>query len=319
MRAAVLQRLPDRGRAERLARVDRDVEVLAAAVLERVEVRLGRVARLLAGDVEADDATLAVRDGELGHLERVGPVAHRGDDLAQRDRVVSLRALEPARDGLDDLLEVEPPLEVEDRRVTDLRVDDAVGRQVRAALVRDALETLGCLHDRDRVFEAAKVERQRARGRARVEPTAELERIDRGEPAVADLLRELDHGPRSQPSVEMVVKEDLGRGAEDLERDHRSYAARAALIGTGAGSRRRRVMKMSAWLTQSSGTAYVGMNQAAPSWYRVASTAMPWAIAFTRSIVPSRLKSQTSAIANGQPRRSAASARKARPAATRSP
>ena len=46
---------------------------------------------------------------------------------------------------------------------------------------------------------------------------------------------------------------------------------------------------------------------------------MPWATAFSRSIVPSRLKSHTNPIANGQRRRSAAIARKARVAAIRSP
>jgi hypothetical protein len=36
-----LERLPDRRQPERLAGVDRDVEVLAPDVLERVEVRVG--------------------------------------------------------------------------------------------------------------------------------------------------------------------------------------------------------------------------------------------------------------------------------------
>src|SRR2546425_12921939 len=46
---------------------------------------------------------------------------------------------------------------------------------------------------------------------------------------------------------------------------------------------------------------------------------MPWATAFNRSSVPSRLKSHTNPIANGQRRRSAAIAKKARVAAIRSP
>src|SRR5438552_18489847 len=48
VRSAVLHRLPDRGRPEGFARVDRDGEVLAAAELERVQVGFRRVARLLA-------------------------------------------------------------------------------------------------------------------------------------------------------------------------------------------------------------------------------------------------------------------------------
>src|SRR5438128_1707143 len=96
VRPAVLQRLPDRRRAERLAGVDGDGEVLAAAEEEGLEMDLGRMAGLLAGDVEANDTPLAVRDRELGHLERVGTVAHGADDLAEGDTVIALRLREAA-------------------------------------------------------------------------------------------------------------------------------------------------------------------------------------------------------------------------------
>src|SRR5690349_9061227 len=56
---APLQRLPDRRQAERLAGVDRGVEVLALHVLEGVEVSRRWVAGFGAGDVEADDARVA--------------------------------------------------------------------------------------------------------------------------------------------------------------------------------------------------------------------------------------------------------------------
>src|SRR5439155_1667045 len=46
VRAAVLERLPDGWRAERLARMDRDREVLAAAELKRFDMRLRRMAGL---------------------------------------------------------------------------------------------------------------------------------------------------------------------------------------------------------------------------------------------------------------------------------
>src|SRR6266568_353629 len=117
MRAAVLQRLPDRRRSECFARVDGDGKVLAAAELERLDVSLRRVPGLLAGDIEADDTSFPIRHGELGHLKRIGAIAHGADQLAQRDAVVALRALEPARHALDDLLEVEPARGVEYRRV----------------------------------------------------------------------------------------------------------------------------------------------------------------------------------------------------------
>src|SRR5919108_4713194 len=58
-RAADLERLPDRGKPEGLAGVDREVEVLAADVLEGVEVARRRKPRLGARDVEPDDAAVA--------------------------------------------------------------------------------------------------------------------------------------------------------------------------------------------------------------------------------------------------------------------
>ena len=87
MSAAPLQRLPDRGQAECLAGVDRQVEVGVVDEVERVEVARRREACLGAGDVEADHALVAVADGELGNLDRSRELAHRGDDEAHLDAV----------------------------------------------------------------------------------------------------------------------------------------------------------------------------------------------------------------------------------------
>ena len=77
LRAAELQRLPDRRQPEPFAGVDREVEVLTPDVLERVEVPGRREARLRARDVEPDDASLPPADREVGDLERAGRRAHR--------------------------------------------------------------------------------------------------------------------------------------------------------------------------------------------------------------------------------------------------
>ena len=69
MRAASVQRLRDRGRAVRLPRVDRDVDVVLAHEAEGVEMLLGRVVVLGAGQVETDNAAVFVRDHQLGHFE----------------------------------------------------------------------------------------------------------------------------------------------------------------------------------------------------------------------------------------------------------
>src|SRR5688572_28470211 len=221
MRTAVLQRLPDRPRPKGFARVDGDREVFAAAELERIEMGFWRMAGLLTGDVEADHALLAVGDRELGHLERVGAIAHCADDLAQRDRMARFGAFEATHDGRDNLLEIQTTLRAEDRRITDLRVHDPIARQILAAFVSDALDRLDGLHDRDRVREAAKVERLRSAGRARMEPSCELARISGGQALVLLVTRELDDRVRTQPAVEMVVKQHLRRGTERLEGQHR--------------------------------------------------------------------------------------------------
>ena len=192
VRPAVLERLPDRRRPERLPGVDGDAEVVLPAVLERLEVHLRRMAGLFPGDVEPDTAAVAERHRELRHLERVRTVAHRAHDLTQEDRVVALRAVEAAGHGGHHLLEVHPPCRREGRRVADLGVDDAVGREILSALVGDPLDGVGRLHDRDRVSEAAQVQGQRAGRGARVEPAAQLRRIARRQAVVAQLGRELD-------------------------------------------------------------------------------------------------------------------------------
>jgi hypothetical protein len=66
VRAAALQRLPDGRQAEGLAGVDGEVVVLPLEVVERVQVTGRRVPGLGTGDVEADDAQVAVAVGEFG-------------------------------------------------------------------------------------------------------------------------------------------------------------------------------------------------------------------------------------------------------------
>src|SRR5215510_5421207 len=96
--AAELQRLPYRRQSERLAGMDRDVEVLAHDVLERVEVTGRRIARFGARDVEAADAFVAPADCELGDLQRQGGSPHRRAQHAQRD----LAALAPLPETFED-------------------------------------------------------------------------------------------------------------------------------------------------------------------------------------------------------------------------
>jgi hypothetical protein len=59
-------------------------------------VAAGRVARLAAGDVEADHALVAVTQGDLGDLGGPGGVAHGGDEQPDLDRAVGGGRWKPA-------------------------------------------------------------------------------------------------------------------------------------------------------------------------------------------------------------------------------
>ena len=126
------------------------MEVLAAQVLERVQVAGGREARLGPGDVEPDHAVVAVRDGQLGDLAGPGGVPHRGDDRAHPDLLPLLgRGLlavaEPGQYRLDDLLQRQPGVGVLLRSPPDLGVHDAVVGQVLDGLAGHAGQPLAAV------------------------------------------------------------------------------------------------------------------------------------------------------------------------------
>ena len=177
--AAELERLPDRRQPERLAGVDRDVEVLAPDEVEGVEVPRRPVARLGAGDVEPDDARVPPADGTRGDLDRAGGLAHGRHQQLHRDRVpvergLSRSAREPLEHRLDRLVERQPALRAQLGRHADLGIDHAVGREVLGALGCHAHDRVLLLHDADGVLERLEVELERLLVGAPVEPRRQL-------------------------------------------------------------------------------------------------------------------------------------------------
>ena len=221
--ATPLQRLPDRRQAERLAGVDRDVEVLARHELERVEMTGGREAGLGSRDVEADDAIVTPPHRELGDLTRPRLSAHGREQRVHRDRMTcGGRTLGSDREAVDhradDIVEPELSLGVQLGGEPDLGVHDAVGRQVLGALSRDPHQRLARLHHRKRVVETLEVQHQVLLVRTRHEPLRELADILRRQTGVAARIRELDHGRGAHPAVEVIVQQRLGRPHEGVER-----------------------------------------------------------------------------------------------------
>jgi len=168
LRPAELDGLPDRRQAERLARVDRDVEVLPLHVLERVQVPAGRPAGLRPGDVEPDHAQVTVTDGQLGDLQRPRRGSHRGDQGTYGDAGAGAAQPETGEDGLDHLVQAEPASQMKLGGEPHLGVDDPVGGQVLGALGGDPGQRLRGLHDRDRVLERLQVQLEVAAPRGAV-------------------------------------------------------------------------------------------------------------------------------------------------------
>ena len=158
LRAAELDGFPDRRQAERLPRVDRDLEVLPLHVLEGVQMTARRPARLRARDVEAHHAQVPVADGQLGDLQRSCRGPYGREQPADDDPGPRAPEAEPLQHRLDHLIEAQSPVDMQLGSEPDLGVDDAVRGQVLSAFGGDPDQRLRCLHDRDRVLERLQVQ-----------------------------------------------------------------------------------------------------------------------------------------------------------------
>ena len=96
-------------------------------------------------------------------------------------------------------------------REPDLGVHDVVERQILDALVGNPVQRLRRLHDADRVGEGLQVALERSAVRGGAEELGEAVDVGRGQVVVAGLLGEVEDGRGSQPAVEVVVQQRLGR------------------------------------------------------------------------------------------------------------
>ena len=186
-------------------------------------VPVGREADLRAGQVEADDAGVAVADDEPGHLVPAVGLAHGAQQRADPDRRPGRGGLgaagrEAVEDRLHGLLDRGALRGQQLRRHPDLGVDDAVGGQVQRALAGHPAHRLGPLHHPDGVREGLQVADQRAGVGGLPEPGAEGLGVTGGQLPVADLVGQLEHRLRSQPAVQVVVQEHLRRAPQLLGR-----------------------------------------------------------------------------------------------------
>ena len=202
------------------------MEVLAADVVEGVEVARRREALLGSRDVEPDHAGVAPADRAFGDLDRAGRLAHRRDEQLHDDRMARggrpFRAdPEALEHRLDRLVEGQPLLGAQLGGHPHLGVHHAIGGEVLGAFGRDPGDRVGPLHDPERVGERLEVELEALAIGAAPEPRAEFVDVGRRQGGVAVLGGEIDDGRRAEAAVEMVVEERLGRPLDRLERDHR--------------------------------------------------------------------------------------------------
>ena len=178
--------------------------------------RVGGIAGLGAGDVEADHAVVAPAHRQLGDLPAARRRAHgRGDDVD--GQVGAGRAAgEAVEHRLDHLVERQPGLGAQLGRHAHLGVDDAVGGQVLGALVGDPLDRVAVLHHADGVGERLEVQHEVVALGAAVEPLGELVDVGGRQAVVAVLAGQLDDRGRPQATVEVVVQQHLGRPGQQL-------------------------------------------------------------------------------------------------------
>jgi len=221
------------------------VEVLVGNEIEGVQVAGRRVTRLGPRDVEADHARVPVPHCQLGDLHRAGRLSHGGDDEADREPRAFGPAPQTIKHGADGLIEGQSSIGQELRRHAHLGVHDPVVRQVLAALARNPLEPIACLHDRHRVAKSLQVELERLAVRTEREPLRELIGIGGRKLAVAGIRSKLDHRARSQAAVEVIVEQHLRHAADGVEVEGRcGRALHAPMVparvpGTYAGRLRK--------------------------------------------------------------------------------
>ncbi len=219
-RPAELHRLPDGRRAEGLAGVNGELDVVPPQVLEDGREPAGREAVLGAGDVEAGHRVAPVGDRQFGHAQRGVAVPHRRHQLLHHDRTPRGRAGrhplgQAVAHRLDRLRHGQPAAQVLLGRPAGLGVDHAVRGLILDELPRHPLQLRVRLHYRDGVLEGLQVAHQRPGVGRLEEPVGQGAGVVRGQ-LMIDLRSQFQHGGRAQPAVQMVVQGDLRQGLQNL-------------------------------------------------------------------------------------------------------
>ncbi len=229
VRVAERDGLVDGRQPERLTSMNCEPGVVVSHVLESIEMSGGWIAGLRTRDVESDNAPVAEPDRQLGDLQRPRLMPHRGDQASHHNGAAlgagSLLAVgEAGEHGIDDCVQGQAGVDVQLGREADLGVHDVVGCKVLDALIGHPVQGLGCLHHPDGVRERLQIAHQRSAVSSAVRKNdASPSTSVAGRSSIAVGLGQLEHGRRSQPAVEVVVKKRLGRLPDRLQRQRRHH------------------------------------------------------------------------------------------------
>ena len=223
--AAPLDRLPDARQPEGLTCMDGEVGILAAEILERVEVPGRWEPGLRPCDVEAGDPLVAIAHDESGDLGSVGGMAHCRQQGSHPDPLTQpggdpLAVAKAGIDGLNHLLQRQPVDQMLFGGITHLGIDHSVCGKILHALAGNPVQGIRGLHDRQRLLERLQVTHQRTRAGAVREPGPERVCILCRKSLVANGLGELDDRLRAQSAVEVIVQQRLRRTSKDVVGGH---------------------------------------------------------------------------------------------------
>ena len=201
--------------------VDGHSEPAFLCIAESFQVHRRRIALFRSGDVEAHDPVFPVPCGQLRDFQARGCalVSHGTQQDAPFHPGFLLSPGHSGRYRTHDLVKRKPFLRMQYGCEADFPVDDVLGLPVQDGFVCDSFQRLARLHHRSRDGEGLQVKRQAFEPAAAVEPGGELRRV-MGRDILGVSVCKFYYRPGPEPSVQVVVKLDLGQFPDCIFCDH---------------------------------------------------------------------------------------------------
>jgi hypothetical protein len=188
-----------------------EMRVISPQIFECVEITSGRKSRFRSRDVEPHHSGVAVTHRYFGDLLRTSVLTHRTQKSTHSDAFPllgcsALTLSKPRLDRLDYGVQRQPLLGEQLGRVPHLGVDHTVRREVLRAFGSHPDQRFLCLHHPAGVREGLEIGLERTRVGGVAKPAAQRVDVGGGQCAIAGDLGELDHGARTQTTVQVIME-----------------------------------------------------------------------------------------------------------------